>query len=315
LGNLINNIYAWSIGAIALLTVVMLMVAGFQWLLAAGNATKIQQAKTRMISALIALLLVLGAYTILHFVNPELVIFRELTPEKIEEVVLAEPCDITGGEIQLDDARAEESCANTCGAGEYFFRDASGKEEGPWCCKCKGCPTDTVELPEGYEDCGSYCSSQKMLGGYYSPAYPECCCCTTACISHQTECEVIENPLGQDDCSIDDHGNSLHGCDTIRVGGTPIKDSFVCRFDEGKCVWKPKLYCGNLKIDGVYAYLKKNCQGGGSACWTGDSPRDCKALGERYCTDSEIAAEGIDAICCCTELGTCKCIYKSVRYW
>ena len=81
-------IYKWSVGAIAIIAVIMIMVAGFQWMTAAGNASTIGQAKSRISSSLIGLLLVIGAYSILNFINPSLVHLRTLDLGDIDRVDL-----------------------------------------------------------------------------------------------------------------------------------------------------------------------------------------------------------------------------------
>ena len=182
LGTLIVHIYNWSIGAIAFLAVIMIMVSGLQWMLAAGSAPQINAAKDRISSALIGLVLALGAYFILDFINPQAVSFKNLSPNTINKVELPKSCDINGGEIQLSSgakSTAEQTCADTCIAGGYTLRNSGEEGDGPWCCKCLGCPTGTVKLPTEYEDkgCWSYCRSQGKTGGSYSDAYPQCCQC------------------------------------------------------------------------------------------------------------------------------------------
>ena len=81
-------IYKWSVGAIAIIAIVMIMIAGFQWMTAAGNASAIGQAKSRISSSLIGLLLAIGAYSILNFVNPSLVNLRTLDLGNIDYVDL-----------------------------------------------------------------------------------------------------------------------------------------------------------------------------------------------------------------------------------
>ena len=83
-----SAIYKWSVGAIAIIAIVMIMIAGFQWMTAAGNASAIGQAKSRISSSLIGLLLAIGAYSILNFVNPSLVYLRTLDIGDIDYVDL-----------------------------------------------------------------------------------------------------------------------------------------------------------------------------------------------------------------------------------
>ncbi|MCF7906747.1 pilin [Patescibacteria group bacterium] len=80
--------YQWAVGAIAILAVVMIMVAGFQWMAAAGNAALIGKAKNRISNSLVGLLLAVGAYSLLNFINPSLVNLRTLDLEPIEYLPL-----------------------------------------------------------------------------------------------------------------------------------------------------------------------------------------------------------------------------------
>ncbi|OQX71456.1 hypothetical protein B6D52_01450 [Candidatus Parcubacteria bacterium 4484_255] len=84
----LSAIYKWSVGAIAIMAIIMIMVAGFQWITAAGNATVIGQAKSRINSSMVGLLLAIGAYSILNFINPSLVHLRALRLGKVEYVDL-----------------------------------------------------------------------------------------------------------------------------------------------------------------------------------------------------------------------------------
>lgn len=71
-------IYEWSIRAIVILAIIMIMFAGFSWMTAGGSATAIGKAKTQITSAFIGLILAIGAYTLLNLINPSLVRFRDL---------------------------------------------------------------------------------------------------------------------------------------------------------------------------------------------------------------------------------------------
>ena len=103
--NYLSAIYKWSVGAIAIIAVVMIMIAGFQWMAAAGNASAIGQAKSRISSSLIGLLLAIGAYSILNFVNPSLVYLRTLGIGDIDYVELhlsKKKCDVVSNNIVYD---------------------------------------------------------------------------------------------------------------------------------------------------------------------------------------------------------------------
>lgn len=93
-------IYNWSLRALAILAVVMIMVGGFRWITAGGNATVTGKAKDQIISALVGLLIGLGSYALLNFINPSLTVLRDL--------------DLGGGidkvKINCRDFETEEEC-------------------------------------------------------------------------------------------------------------------------------------------------------------------------------------------------------------
>jgi len=86
--NYLVSFYNWSIRAIAILSVIMIMIAGFKWVTSAGNAPAISQAKDQMISAIIGLILALGANFILYSINPALTRLKSLNITPIEKIEL-----------------------------------------------------------------------------------------------------------------------------------------------------------------------------------------------------------------------------------
>jgi len=330
LGEFIIVFYKWSIGAIAFLAVIMIMIAGFRWMTAAGSAPQITQAKDQINSALIGLILAIGAYSLLSFLNPALVRFKNLEITPIgNKPLTVNMCDIPGGEIQLSSGAqkiAEASCVDTCGEGQYTLRDSQKGEgefgEGPWCCRCNGCPIEATPLPDAYKtankNCWNYCQDQGKPGGYFSSAYAGCCDCNN-CPNRKTACESVKNPISQNDCNTDNDGLSLQGCANNTYPDKPGTDRFVCRFFNNQCVWKPALLCGEICVDGcgiggtpvLREFNRVNCQTGGETCWNG-SGVTCSAGLKRICTDETNAAEGIDGICCSNEeFPPSKCIYKT----
>lgn len=57
----------------AILAMAMIVLAGFQWVTAYGNPSKIEDARDRIFNAIIGLILALAAWLILNTINPELV--------------------------------------------------------------------------------------------------------------------------------------------------------------------------------------------------------------------------------------------------
>lgn len=87
----ISGVYGFFIGAVTLAAIVMIMIGGFQWVMAAGNQARIGNAKTMITSALSGLILALLSYTLLNAINP-----------RITNLTITKP-DAISGISQLDD--------------------------------------------------------------------------------------------------------------------------------------------------------------------------------------------------------------------
>ncbi len=72
LGHYIGAIYQWSIAALSILAVVMIMVGGIQWIIAGGDASQISRAKSTITNSIFGLLIALSSYLILKTINPDL---------------------------------------------------------------------------------------------------------------------------------------------------------------------------------------------------------------------------------------------------
>ncbi|GEM_PF-3075208 len=110
LGEYISGIYKYSVGLISLIAVLVLIVSGVQIITSAGNSEVVSGAKNRIISAIIAIAISAGSYTILYTINPELVNLRNLkiltvpgitleTPEEHDEIIKNTPVDSQGNVI------------------------------------------------------------------------------------------------------------------------------------------------------------------------------------------------------------------------
>lgn len=73
LGQLISQIFTWSLSILGISVFVMFFYSGFMWLTAAGNTSKIGEAKTHMTNAVFGAILLLSSYLILYTINPDFV--------------------------------------------------------------------------------------------------------------------------------------------------------------------------------------------------------------------------------------------------
>ncbi len=78
IGEYISSLYIFGVYAATIAASIVIMVGGFLWLTAGGNTAQIGSAKSYISGALLGLLLMLGSYTVLRLVNPNLVEFTAL---------------------------------------------------------------------------------------------------------------------------------------------------------------------------------------------------------------------------------------------
>lgn len=78
LGEYITVVYKYAIVIMSILSVAMIIVSGFQWIVPDSSGENISSAKKRIAGAVTGLILAVGSYTILYTINPELVQFRSI---------------------------------------------------------------------------------------------------------------------------------------------------------------------------------------------------------------------------------------------
>lgn len=72
----ISRLYKYIIGIAAILSVLMITLAGMMWLTAGGNASQVGKAKQWIGGALVGLVLALLSYSILNIINPNIVALK-----------------------------------------------------------------------------------------------------------------------------------------------------------------------------------------------------------------------------------------------
>ena len=82
LGNYVVAIYRFGIWLSIFLTIFMMMVGGFLWVIAGGNPSRVENAKSYITSALTGLVVALTSFVILQTVNPALVVFQPIQPKQ-----------------------------------------------------------------------------------------------------------------------------------------------------------------------------------------------------------------------------------------
>ena len=80
LGMDLNELIAWFyyfiVGISGLAAFIMLVWGGFQWLTSVGSPAKISDAKERITSAFLGLMIILASFLILKVINPDLITLK-----------------------------------------------------------------------------------------------------------------------------------------------------------------------------------------------------------------------------------------------
>ena len=72
LPNVVINIINIVLGFLALIAIVIIIIAGFEWMTAGGNEDKVKKSQKRMIAGLIGLAIIFLSYAIVRFVLAKL---------------------------------------------------------------------------------------------------------------------------------------------------------------------------------------------------------------------------------------------------
>lgn len=73
LPNVIKYIYMFSLGIVGVVALLSMLIGAVKYVLSAGNASKVADAKDQIFSAILGIILLLASVMILRIINPDLV--------------------------------------------------------------------------------------------------------------------------------------------------------------------------------------------------------------------------------------------------
>ncbi len=174
-------LYNYLLYLSGIFAVMIFIIAGFQWVLAGGNESKIGEAKDRMKNAIIGLVLISSSYLILSIINKDLINIKDLDvppvdPVAISSQYLESQCMIDGG-LMVDDKTECGSCTVAMNIFGYFLDVIPINNK--WCCVCrdnKGMPTceSGYAVPPRGSSCKDYCLD--MGSPRFIQKVPSGCC-------------------------------------------------------------------------------------------------------------------------------------------
>lgn len=122
IGQLIKWFYRYAIGIGGIVATVMIMVGGFIWILSGGDAGRVSEAKKIIKNASLGLILLMTAYMILNFINPDLVNLRSIYIE-VPSIALRQgnfpECQVAVNDPQMQNVNGNYYCANFNDANKY----------------------------------------------------------------------------------------------------------------------------------------------------------------------------------------------------
>lgn len=144
LAGYIQAVYDFAVAAAAVLAATMMMIGGFQYLMAGGDAGRVSAAKDRITGALIGLVLASAAYLILNTINPNLAnlqlpmipVVKQQRFVGCESVAKCKPC---GVEFDIKVKKDSSGKTITPAEGDCRSVDLLAKGAGDVTCVGKGC--------------------------------------------------------------------------------------------------------------------------------------------------------------------------------
>ena len=162
LAEYINVVYAFALGIVGIIAVVLIMAGGLRWVAAAGNESAITEAKEIITSAVTGLAIALLSYVILAFINPSITSSTLSIPviaigkeTSIVDLPKCDSADFNGKTCTNPDTSTQSNCETiTCNQqgfvdGNYCRGIACGDGEG-------GCYRGPVD-PMAYSCQNIYC--------------------------------------------------------------------------------------------------------------------------------------------------------------
>ncbi|MFC1756798.1 hypothetical protein ACFLZC_01400 [Patescibacteria group bacterium] len=107
-----DKVLKFSIVFSAILAVIMITVGGFEYIMAGGNMSTTEKAKTRITQAVLGLLLVIASYLILETINPDL-INLEIKELKLESQTAVGPPPVTNEIINTPDQQVVDTAVES----------------------------------------------------------------------------------------------------------------------------------------------------------------------------------------------------------
>lgn len=145
-GQYIQLVYQFAVTLVSIIAVVLIMLGGVRWIVAAGNESAITEAKEMITSAIMGLVIALLSYTLLVFINPQLVeqsfsVAKIPVPNSDAEFWKREWCNASTPAIASESCNSSISGTQQCS--EVVCGDTAVYEWGGVSATCRGGKCDS----------------------------------------------------------------------------------------------------------------------------------------------------------------------------
>lgn len=235
MGAYIAGLYKFFAGAIGIIATAMVFYGGIKWVAAAGNASRIKDAKETIFSALIAVGITLGSYLLLYMINPNLVNLRPPALTVVDAIY--------------------QRFGELCPTDKYCL---SGADEGKKCASkadCAGATEGICDFPydlrgDAYAKCGTMYTFKAVQG--LANAGEQCLgggctgdgLCRSAALPSQVATQNDAKCIGASGMCT----SQQTGCEQWSLPGFGACKGYLLKLDgAGKtgpaCGWFPQLKC------------------------------------------------------------------------
>jgi len=155
-------VYRYAVILGSLIAVIMIMVGGFMYMTGGLNQNMLQKGKEFITGAVLGLILLLGSYTVLYFINPNLVQLRAIETTVVKkEVIPPEYCEDVDKEpyseyFKLGDKVGHNHSKENAVCGDKFQIKIKTEQQD----KIQGIATDTTCVYSKCSDQKKFCAAQ-----------------------------------------------------------------------------------------------------------------------------------------------------------
>jgi len=236
----IIGLYTYFAGVAGILATVMVMYGGIKYVVSFGSPQKISDAKDTIFAALSGLVLMLGAYVLLNFINPNLTDLKMPDVTGIKKV----PDYICGKDAACSDSKYTDS--TSCEkAGETWSYEVTPVIAGRTSCGDKGILNDVECF---YDDCEPGLGGVPRVCARGRPKDPDKDIDKWFCMTAEERCERISD--ANEGVGPGTHEELCSPLTIANLGRCKWWDESAAEiFKNDQCYWSPALYCppsGNL---------------------------------------------------------------------